>query len=348
MLTRRRFLLHCAMSATAAVLAANGGTATASDRSLKAPRLYCGAGVGIISPAGATFRQEELEIVLDAMQALGLVPHLAPHLLDRYGYLAGKDTDRAADINQFFADRQIAALIPIRGGWGCARILPYLDYATIAQNPKILVGFSDVTALILAIHARTGLVTFHGPNGLTGWRSRQTQSFRQVLFAAEALTYRNQRASEDRDRLMPVKNRIRTINPGRARGKLIGGNLSVLSALLGSPYFPDPAGAILFVEDIGESIYRIDRLITHLKLSGVLEQLAGFIFGQCTRCTPGEGYGSLTLEQVLQDHIQPLSIPAWSGAEIGHIEAILTLPLGVKVEIDAALGQIRMLEPAVT
>lgn len=343
MLTRRQFLLTAA-AATATVLS----SASRNTTIIKPRRLEAGAGVGLISPASATFVQEDLEIVVEAMQALKLVPHLAPHLLDRYGYLAGKDADRAADINQFFADPAIAALVPIQGGWGCSRVLPYLDYQLIRQNPKILVGFSDITALLLGIYAQTGLVTFHGPNGLSSWRTEQVESFRQVLFAGEPVTFMNPSDPDDADRLMPTKNRIRTITPGRATGRLLGGNLSVLSAMIGSAYEPDWRGTILFVEDIGESIYRIDRLLTHLKLAGVLKQLAGFVFGQCIDCSPNAEYGSLTLEEVLTDHIQPLNVPAWSGAYIGHLEIIWTVPLGVEVAIDASIGQIQLLESAVS
>jgi muramoyltetrapeptide carboxypeptidase len=349
MLNRRQFLTNCAATAVGAALASASKSVMAIDRHyLKPARLQRGAGVGLISPASAVFLREEVDVVVDAVRALGLVPYLAPHLRDRYGYLAGKDVDRAADVNRFFADPKIAALIPIRGGWGCARILPYLDYQVIRKNPKIIVGFSDITALILGIHAQTGLVTFHGPNGFTSWRTEPTDVFRRVLFSGEMVTFQNQKDSDDANRLMQVKNRIQTIHPGKARGRLIGGNLSVLSGIVGSPYVPDLKGAILFLEDVNENVYRIDRLMTHLKLAGLFKQLAGFIFGQCPQCSPDADYGSLTLEEVIWDHIQPLGIPAWFGAEIGHIETILTLPIGTEVEIDANLGKIQMLEPAVS
>jgi muramoyltetrapeptide carboxypeptidase len=161
-------------------------------------------------------------------------------------------------------------------------------------------------------------------------------------------TLGNVRSPLDADRLMQVRHRLQTITPGQAQGKLIGGNLSVLSGIVGSPYMPNPEGAILFLEDIGENIYRLDRMITQLKLAGILDQLAGFVFGQCTNCLPDADYGSLTLEQVLDDHIRPLGIPAWSGAVIGHVEPVLTLPIGTRVNIDAAAGTIQMLEPAVS
>jgi muramoyltetrapeptide carboxypeptidase len=292
-------------------------------------------------------QRDRLDLVTDAVTALGLVPKVGLHALARYGYLAGADADRAADVNAMFADPTVAALMPIRGDWGSARILPYLDYDQIRANPKILIGFSDITALLLGIYAQTGLMTFHGPHGLTSWRADQVEPLRQILMQGERLTYTNPLVGSDQDRLMRDQGRIQTITPGQASGRLIGGNLSVISGIVGSPYMPDTTGAILFLEDIGEAPYRIDRMLTQLKLAGVLDGLAGFIFGQCTRCGPGETYGSLTLEEILQDHIQPLGIPAWSGAWIGHVEPLWTLPIGGRVAIDATTGTIQMLEPAV-
>ncbi|WP_230968213.1 S66 peptidase family protein [Nostoc sp. WHI] len=346
MINRRNLLIGLAATSSIFVSPLKPGKASPPPL-LKPKRLQAGSVVGIVSPASATFVREELEVVIDAVKALGLVPRLAPHLLERYGYLAGKDQQRAADINQFFSDVSVAAILPIRGGWGCSRILPYLDYKRIRQNPKIIIGFSDLTALILALNAKTNLVTFHGPNGLTSWRTTQTEYFRRVLFNGETVTFQNLKDGDDENRLMQVKNRIQTITPGRAKGKFIGGNLSVLSGIVGSPYLPDLQGAILFLEDTGENIYRIDRMMTHLKIAGLFNKLAGFIFGQCKGCSPDADYGSLTLEEVVWDHIKPLGIPAWYGAMIGHIEPVLTLPIGLEVEIDADTGTIRMLEPAV-
>ncbi len=347
MLTRRHFLQLAAITSALALPFKSTKASDRADPTIKPPRLKPGAVVGIISPASATFVQEELDIVVDAVRGLGLVPKLATHVRDRYGYLAGTDEKRAADINQFFQDKQIAALLPIRGGWGCSRILPYLNYQTIRQNPKIIIGFSDITSLILGINSQTQLVTFHGPNGLTSWRTSQTEYFRRVLFNGELVTFANSKDGDDADRLMQVKNRIQTITPGKARGRLMGGNLSVLSGIVGSPYLPNMAGAILFLEDTGENIYRLDRLMTHLKIAGVFDFLAGFIFGQCPGCTPDADYGSLTLEEVIWGHIQPLKIPAFYGAAIGHLENIVTLPIGLEVEIDANKGAIAMLESAV-
>ncbi|MDJ0659199.1 MAG: LD-carboxypeptidase [Crocosphaera sp.] len=343
---RRQFLTTSLGSLT--LLTSLYSTASAQNSSVIKPRkLKPGSGVGLVSPSGTTFITEHIDIVQDAVKALGLVPYIAPHILDQYGYLAGKDQDRANDINRFFADPKIDLILPIRGGWGCARILPYLDYNLIKNNPKIIIGFSDLTTLLMAIYTQSGLVTFHGPNGMTSWRENQVTSFKQALFTDKKISFRNEKASEDNDRLMQVKNRITTINSGTAKGKIIGGNLSVLSAIIGSPYVPDFSGHILFIEDVGENIYRIDRMITHLKVAGILDKISGFIFGECTNCLPDGGYASLTLEQVLTDHIKPLEIPAWMGATIGHIEPILTFPMGVEVEINADTGTINYLESGV-
>ncbi|NEP82117.1 MAG: LD-carboxypeptidase, partial [Okeania sp. SIO3B3] len=258
------------------------------------------------------------------------------HVLDRYGYLAGKDIDRAADINAMFADDEVKALVTTTGGWGSSRILPLLDYDLMRKNPKIIIGYSDITALLLAIYARSGLVTFHSLNGLSSWNKFSVGYLKDILFEGKAMT------------LEPPTNIVETITSGKARGQLVGGNLSVLTAMVGSNFLPDWRGKILFVEEIREDVYRVDRMLTHLSLAGILQQLEGFIFAQCTRCLDEEdNFPTLTLWQVLVDRIQPLGIPAWYGTAIGHIRDKFTVPLGVEVEIDSDRGTIKMLETAV-
>ena len=238
---------------------------------------------------------------------------------------------------------QTKAVICVRGGSGAARLLPLLDYDVIRANPKVLLGYSDITALHCAIQARTGPVTFHGPNGSGSWNSFNADQFRRVFFERELMHYRN---SEERgDELVQRRNRTVTISGGRARGELVGGNLTVLTALAGSPYLPDFRGRILFLEDVSEAPYRVDRMLSTLKLMGALDGLAGLVFGECTDCGPGAGFGSLTLEQILDDYIAPLGIPAYRGAMIGHIREQFILPVGARVEMDADEGSFRLLEP---
>jgi muramoyltetrapeptide carboxypeptidase len=312
-----------------------------------APRLRAGDTVAIVAPATATFFPVDLDIARESLEAMGLKVVVGEHVLARHGNLAGRDEERAADLNRFFADRTVSGIVALRGGWGSARLLPLLDYDVIRANPKVLLGYSDITALLLAVHARAGLVTFHGPVGVSRWNRFAYGHMRRLIFEGEALTFRNLRQVEEGE-LAQRQHRIRTLTPGTARGRLLGGNLTVLTALLGSPYLPDFSGAILFLEDTNEAPYRIDRMMTQLKLAGVLDRVHGLVFGECTECQPGEGtYGQLTLEEILIDHVKPLGIPAWHGAMIGHIPRQFTLPVGAEVSVDAGAGTIRMLAPAV-
>jgi muramoyltetrapeptide carboxypeptidase len=329
----------------AAALVATSGIAAAPPAPRKPPRLRPGDTVGLIEPAGFTEDKFDLELVLETIRAMGLVPKPAPHVTKRYGYLAGSDKDRAADVNAMFADPTVRGLFAVRGGWGCARILPYLDWATIAANPKLLVGFSDVTALHLALAAKTGIPSIHGPNAANSWGAMSWDAFRRLAFLGETPTWRMPTGGEDR--LVQRSGRIRTFRPGKASGRLLGGNLTTLAALMGTPWLPDFTGAILFLEDIDEAEYRIDRMLTQLALGGVLGKLAGVVFGQCTSCSGEANYSGFTLSEVLDQHFASLGVPAFQGALIGHIANQVSMPIGVPAEIDAEAGTIRMLEPAV-
>ena len=314
---------------------------------IKPPRLRPGDVVGLIEPAGFTDDLFDLEVVKATIEAMGLKPKAARHLVERHGYLAGRDEDRAADVNAMFADPQVKAVFAVRGGWGCARILPYLDFATIRANPKLLIGFSDITALHMAFAARAGFATIHGPNAASSWPQFSWDAFRAIAFEGATPLLINRQAKEDR--LVPLSGRVRTFGAGRARGRLLGGNLTVLTALMGTGWLPDFTGAILFLEDVDEAPYRIDRMLTQLSLAGVLRKVAGVVFGQCTSCgASGPSYGGFTLSEVLLHHLGPLGIPAFQGAAIGHVANQFSLPLGVTAEIDADAGSIRLLEAAVS
>lgn len=320
-------------------------SAKSTPRIIRPPRIKAGDTIGLMIPSSANWNPDEIDILLESLAALGLRGKLGQHVNDRYGYLAGRDEDRAADLNELFLDSDVKAIHCIRGGWGAARLLPFLDFSAIERHPKALIGYSDITALLLSLHAKTGLVTFHGPNASSEWNAINVSWLQRVLWQGEQAHFENPRDAGDL--LAPVRHRTRTLVSGKARGKLLGGNLTVLTSLLGTPYLPDFSGAILFLEDVDEAPYRIDRMLVQLKLAGVLENLSGFVWGHCTRCEPGEGFGSLTIPDLLADHIVPLGIPAYSGAMFGHIPEQFTLPVGVEVELDADTGQLRMLEPAV-
>lgn len=354
--TRRELLTSATIAMFGSLMAGSrsaGATETVGARKslpvaggpIKPRRLKAGDTVGLITPSSAQWDRTAIDILIDSLTALGLKGKLGKHISDRRGYLAGRDEDRAADLNAMFADPEVDAIHCIRGGWGAARLLPLLDWQTIAKFPKVIVGYSDITALLLSLHAKTGLVTFHGPNGDSPWNSFNLDWMKRVLWNAERAAFANLKETDDT--LVPVKNRTRTLTRGRARGRLLGGNLTVLTTIIGSGYLPDFKDCILFLEDVSEEPYSLDRMFTQLKLAGILGQAKGVVWGTCDKCTPGAGFGSLTIADLLDDHIKSLGVPAFSGAMIGHVSRQFTLPLGVQVELDADAAAMTMLESAV-
>lgn len=303
--------------------------------------------VGIVSPSSAIFESEPYEIAKENLEAMGLKVKFGEFVKGRYGHLAGTDEERAGELNNMFRNDSIQAIMALRGGSGAARILDKLDYETIKKNPKIFIGYSDITALHLAIYEKTGLVTYHGPLAVSTWNSFSFSHFKRLLFDKEKITFTN--PTDKGDKLVQTENRIRTIQPGEATGRLIGGNLSVLTGIMGSEYFPTNwENNILYLEDVGEQIYAVDRMMSQLQLGGVLDKISGFVFGKCTSCNPGgSGYGSLTMEEVIDHYIKPLHIPAFSGAMIGHINDNITIPNGLKAKINATNGSIELLETPV-
>jgi muramoyltetrapeptide carboxypeptidase len=339
-------------SAVSGLMALAGATALpavapAGGYAAKPPRLRRGDTVALIEPAGFSDNMTQVEQVRATVVGMGLVPLVGRNVTARYGYLAGTDQQRADDLNAAYANPDVRAVFAVRGGWGCARILPLLDWKTIAANPKLLIGFSDITALHLAFAARAGFPTIHGPNAANSWPATSWNSLWKLAFSGETPIFRNPDVTA-LDPLQQERWRTTTISPGKAAGTLVGGNLTVLSALVGTPWLPDCNGKILFLEDTGEAEYRVDRMLTQLALAGILSKVAGVVFGQCTRCSIGVlDYQGFTIPQVLQQHLGSLGVPVFSGANIGHISDQLSIPVGVRAEIDAAEGSIRILEPAV-
>lgn len=344
--TRRQIMAGLAVMLSAPPLLAAGVPAAKGAR--KPARLRIGDTVGLIEPASASDDSFQIQLVEEAIVAMGLKPKRAAHLLDRFGYLAGQDKDRASDINAMFADPDVKAIFAVRGGWGSARMLPYLDWNIIRANPKLLTGFSDITALHMAIAAKGGFVTLHGPNAGSAWGKASWDIYREIAFEAGTPLFTNPVGDEDRMAQRRWRTRVLGTGKGKAQGKLLGGNLTVLTALVGTPYLPNFDGAILFLEDVDEAEYRIDRMLTQLGQAGVLKNLKGVVFGQCTDCVnKGNSYGAFTLNDVLTQHLGSLGIPAYQGAFFGHITDQFTLPVGGMAEIDADAGTLRLLEPVV-
>ncbi len=350
--TRRALLRGAAALAAAAASAepaAAGVTRQATDDAsaardlVRPPRLKSGDRVGLVNPATAAFDPEWIDIARETLESLGLEVVLSPNYFARRGYLAGTDAQRAADLMGFVHDPKIRG-IWARGGWGSARILPHLDYGAIRANPKVIVGYSDSTALLSGIRKQADVVTFHGPFPKHRFTARAQED---VLFRGLAPKLANP-VEVSGTQTVATDDRVRTLTPGKATGHLVGGNLTVLTSIVGTPYLPSFDGAILFIEDVDEAIYRIDRMLTQLALAGLLGQVNGVVFGRCTDCPTGSTIGGLTLEDVLHDHLDPLGVPAFRGSMIGHIDKQFTLPIGGAVEIDADEGTIQLLEPGVS
>lgn len=341
MKSRRQFLQAAGIVAGVGFLSPTKALATAflpQVLTLKPPALKPGDTIAISSPAGAVWDAAQVETFSTILKGFGFKVVLGKTLTQKFGYLAGSDELRATELNGFFGDPNIKGIFCMKGGWGCARILDRLDFNLMKQHPKVLIGFSDITTLLVAIRAKTGLVTFHGPVGNSGWNAWTSQCFRSVVMNAGELPVFSNPAGEE-----PFV----TINPGKASGELVGGNLTVLTSLMGSSYLPDWKGKILFLEEVKEEPYSIDRMLMQLKLCGVLDVISGFVFGKCAKCLAEEPQKAFTFHEVLLQHIKPLGIPAFYGTMIGHIENKLTLPLGIKATIDADQGTIRLLESAV-
>ncbi len=313
--------------------------------------------IALISPAGAIYETEAIEVAIESLEALGLKVKKGKNLAKKYGYLAGTDAERVEDLHESFADKDVKAIIAMRGGYGCGRLLDLLDYDLIRQNPKILAGFSDVTALLLAIYAKTKLITFHSPMGTSVWNDFTVTHFRNALFEPEFINSSAnfstnslnqqqiilQNPTHKGENLTKIADRIQIIQSGEVEGIFLGGNLTVFASLIGTPYLPDFENSILFLEEINEEIYRIDRLFCQLKLSGILSKVKGIVLGKFTNCGHGNRFSSLTLEEVFAHYINPLNIPCFSGAMIGHINNKFTVPVGAKVKINAEKGSIEML-----
>lgn len=317
-------------------------------------KLQQGDTVALVASGFRVPDEETIQFAAERIEALGLKVKYGNSLHQKNTYYSGTDSQRAQDLNQMFADKTVKAIFEIRGGWGSNRVLPYLDFNLIKKNPKIILGFSDITSLLLAINAKTNLVTFHGTMGVESWPAFTVDYLKRVLMQGEAVTFANPISIDQDKDIIQTDNRITTITGGTAEGKLLGGNLSTLNSMLGSSYLPNWRGNILFIEDVDENYYQIDRMLEQLKLAGVLNKISGFIFGQCVGCSAGNNsststvIGSANLEQILNHYIKPLGIPAWSGAMIGHMPKMFTLPEGLPVKIDADKGTIQMLEPAVS
>ncbi len=314
---------------------------------VRPPRLARGSRVALVAPAGPLLEKDDLTRAEALCRALDYEPVLGSHAARRHGYLAGSDEERLKDLNTALADPGIDAVWCIRGGYGTTRIVDQLDFEALTRRPKALIGFSDITAILNAATRRAGIVTFHGPVARASMPAFSRWHFERVVTCAEPAG-RLGRLPSPPDVLVPRENRIVTLHGGTAEGPLAGGNLTLLQCLIGTPYFPDLEGAILFLEDVGEDLYRVDRMLAHLRAVGALNRLSGVLVGHFTDLHRHMKDGALGFDEVLATYLLPLKIPAAYGFPVGHIEAQWTLPLGVRARLDADAGELELLESAVS
>ena len=298
----------------------------------KPARLSPGGRVGVIAPAGCV-DERDLASGVQVIRQYGFDVELAPSILERRGYLAGDERARANDLVSFFERIDISAIFCARGGFGSAQLLPYLTHVDFSAAPKIFAGYSDITMLLNWFNQRFGLVTFHAPmvamEMARGLNSRSQEGFWSLLMGKN---------KEWRVELGEI------IRPGIAEGAMMGGCLSVLVTSLGTPYEIETNGKLLFLEDVGERPYRVERMLTHLKMAGKLDHLAGLVFGDFINC---EGDGSREVRQIVGEMFAHASYPVVMGLPAGHGPDNITLPFGVRTLLDGVSGTLALIESPV-
>ncbi|WP_224484519.1 S66 peptidase family protein [Robertkochia aurantiaca] len=348
---RRNFIRLSAITGLSAVAAPSLMAArrhqSHTPEKILPPALSLGDRIGLVAP-GYALSDQQFQKTLDNLKALGFEPVYTDRIRGQHGYLSNTDEARVADIHQMFEDPNIDGILCARGGYGSTRILDMIDYELIRQHPKVFTGFSDITALTNAITDRTGLITFHGPVGTTLESAYSRQYFEQVLGTPETrqellpalLSAENKEEDPAYERYV--------ISEGKASGALCGGNLSLLAAMTGTPYEPDYTGKIVFIEEIEEDPYRIDRMLTQLLQSPTFSKCAGLALGIFAGCDTPDNPLSFSLKDVLTDRLGQLNVPAAYGYSIGHIDDNLTLPVGCRATIDTGSWNIVLEESCVS
>ncbi len=308
---------------------------------LKGKRLQIGDTIGFVAPSGVIREEGAIERGAEAAERMGFKVKFGRSNHGHYGYLAGEDAARAADINAMFRDDSVDAIVCLRGGYGAMRILDRIDFDAIRANPKIFMGFSDITALHIAMQEKCGLITFHGPMGAANWADgmdefTQTQMLRALTEATPLGNLPN-----------PPEYPRDTVTPGVAQGQLVGGNLTLIAGLQGTPWELDTRGRILFIEEIGEHTYCVDRMLTQLRLAGKFDDCAGVVFGNFNNCKVEYEQFGCTLDEIIRDVVAPCGKPIFKGLRCGHCRPNLTLPFGAECRLDADKCTLEVLEAAV-
>ena len=337
---RRDLLAYSALAAAAQPL-------SAVEPLLKPHALRPGDTVGLITPATYVSDPDRIAAAERTVRYFGLQPKFGRNVRKRNGYLGGSVEERVADLHEMFGDSDVKGVFCIRGGYGAMQLLDHIDYGLIRRNPKVFLGYSDITSLHLAIRKRTNLVTFHGPVTLSAFSRYTQESFRKALFDTKPI---GRLTNPPESNELRPSHTTRTLHGGVARGPLVGGNLSLISATMGTAFEIETRGCILFIEDVGEEPYRIDRMLTQLRLAGKLDVAAGVIWGECSECAPKDYKPSFestfSTGEVVDNLLGDLKVPVLAGLTVGHTDDQLTLPEGVEAALDAGKGELVIEESA--
>ncbi len=313
---------------------------------IKPRALKPGDTVGLIAPSSYVFDTWKIEQAVARIEAdLGLKCRLGRNIRSRHGYMAGTEKERLDDLHAMFADPSIAGVFCLEGGYGTERLLDAIDYDLVRKHPKVFLGYSDITGLHLALTKRAGLVTFHGPVALSALPPWTLENLKKALMAPEPI---GELLNPPEDDPLSPQFPVHTVTSGKARGTIAGGNLTLISTTMGTPYEIETKGKLLFLEDTGEAPYRIDRMLTQLKLAGKLQEAAGIVWGTCTECTPAKSSFevNLSISDLVEEILGPLGKPVLAGLVFGHSKEKVTLPIGVEAELDSGAQKVKIVEPA--
>jgi len=348
MTTRRTFLRRTGALAAMTLASASGLKAVNLPHQqplrILPQRLKKGDLIGLVTP-GSSVTEEQLLGCIKNLEGFGFRTTCNDSVLSQYGYFAGTDRERADELMDMFTREDVDGIWCVRGGYGSIRILDLLDYDQIRMNPKVFIGYSDITALITAIYQETGLVTYHGPVGTSDLNRFSVNSIKNVLMEPEReykYPYRREKKTRDNAEFDHY-----TLAGGAAEGLLIGGNISVLDSVIGTRFEPDFENRIAYLEEIGEKTYRVDKMIFHLLSGTNLKSAAGIVLGVFSECSINGEEPSLTLRVALDDLLKPLGIPVSYGNSFGHIKRMVTIPTGIRAAMNADRNSFRLLEPAV-
>ncbi len=348
---RKNFIKTISTAAVGAGIFSSSAITSAEAKSnkpvVKPKRLKTGDTIGLVAP-GSYISESELQDSIKNLEALGFKVVYSDKILLQNGYFSGTDEQRAEDLTNMFKRSDVSGIVCTRGGYGCARILPLLDYKVIENNPKVLIGYSDVTALHYGIFKKTGLVTFHGPVSISTFNTFSVMNFKKVLMnpvSGNVLINSNSGEDENPYGLVSLVN-------GKKQGRLLGGNLSITVSLIGTEFDLDYKDSIVYLEEIGEEPYRIDRMLTQMIQAGKFKDVNGIAMGIFRKCEPKKDDPSFTrsfsLMEVLRDRLGNLKIPVVYGMSFGHIKDKFTIPFGINAELDAETQTITLLESSVT